>query len=324
MAVLEKSRFVTFLEQHDPASWNRLLDELTPSLHPVDRLATRIWFGFWPLELRQALAERSGPAEMARVMDLEGNWRLEEQIDSSVDLLYGAAYWPEVKRAVVAHAERDPASGAVLGGQIRQVASEIAGQLQVDESLILGITAVAFMIVQQVGLEALAAVVGRPAEGHRYSGPPEKVAARRAQDGGDLFDFLRGAKRFFTVTWDERREGARFPAILGQDLASAAATDPGEYRTLDYRRPEGPIPVECRVGSCGYCWVGVIGGKDKLTELTEYERARLRYFGYDRMSAEGDLHPPIRLACQARCQGNVTLVIPPWNGELNRRHDREW
>ena len=126
------------------------------------------------------------------------------------------------------------------------------------------------------------------------------------------------------MTWDERREGARFKAILGEDLASAAAKDPADYRAMDYRRPEGPLPVECRVGSCGYCWVGLVAGKDNLTEVSDYKRARLGYFGYDRASAEGDRNPPIRLACQARCQGDVTLVIPPWNGELNRRHDREW
>lgn len=324
MAVMEKSRFLASLEQHDQASWNRVLDGLAPSIHPVDRLATRIWFGFWPLELCQALRERGGPAEMARVMDLEGNWRLEEQIDSAADFLYGARYWPEVKQAVLAHVEGDDRSRAPLEQQIRDVARGLAGRLGLEESLLLGISGVAFMMLRQVGLEPLAAVAKRPASGRRYSGPPEKVVERRSPASRRLFDFLRGAKRFFTVIWDERREGASFKAILGQDLASAAATDRRDYRSMDYRRPEGPLPVECRVGSCGYCWVGLAAGKDNLTELSEYERARLHYFGYDRFNAPGDLHPPIRLACQARCQEDVTLVIPPWNGELNRRHDREW
>jgi len=261
---------------------------------------------------------------MAKVMDLEGSWRLEEQIDRAVDFLYGAAYWLQVKEAVLAHAERDPTSGASLEEQIRTVAQSVSSRLRVEASLLLGITAVGFMILQQVGLESLARVAGRPASGPRSSSSPDRIVERRSKKRGSLFDALRGAKRFFTVTWDESRAEARFKAILGEDLASAAAKDPADYRSMDYRRPEGPLPVECRVGSCGYCWVGLVAGKDNLTELSEYERARLCYFGYDRASAEGDLHPPIRLACQARCQGDVTLVIPPWNGELNRRHDREW
>ena len=39
---------------------------------------------------------------MARIMDLEGNWKLAEQIDDSVSFLYGARYWAAVKKCVLA------------------------------------------------------------------------------------------------------------------------------------------------------------------------------------------------------------------------------
>ena len=39
--------------------------------------------------------------------------------------------------------------------------------------------------------------------------------------------------------------------------------------------------------------------------------SRLREFGY---IDTRDERPVIRLACQVQAYGNVTLVIPPWNG----------
>ncbi|HEY7819542.1 MAG TPA: hypothetical protein VIG29_15065, partial [Vicinamibacteria bacterium] len=87
------------------------------------------------------------------------------------------------------------------------------------------------------------------------------------------------------------------------------------------RRPAGPVPVECRVGSCGYCWIGLLAGREKLSPITPFERERLRYFGYDTVNAPDDPTPLVRLACQSQCHGDVTVAIAPWNGELSRRHD---
>ena len=81
MAVLEENQLLEFLEAKSQRDWLDALDALEASIHPVDREATRIWFAFWPLELRDALSAPEGADEMARVMDLEGNWRLAEQID---------------------------------------------------------------------------------------------------------------------------------------------------------------------------------------------------------------------------------------------------
>ncbi len=45
----------------------------------------------------------------------------------------------------------------------------------------------------------------------------------------------------------------------------------------------------------------------------------MKYFGYDFGYSEQEPHPPIRLACQAKCLGNVSIAIAPWNGILNVR-----
>ena len=323
MSVMEKSKFRSFLQEHDQKTWNEVVDRLVPSIHPVDRAATRIWFGFWPLELREALADPRGTEEMARVMDLEGKWQLEELIDAEVDFLYGAKYWVPVKKAVLAHAERyQTPQGKDLEQRIREVAGEVATSEKIDESVMLGITAVAFMALQQIGTEALTKVADKPGARSWGSEAPEQVVKRREKSRAGLVSFLKGQGQSHRVVWDESREGAFFLARHRQDLAMAAATDTRDYRAMDYRCLEGPIPVECRVASCGYCWVGVLSGHRNLSDISDFERERLDYFGYDSVNEAEDPQPLIRLACQTQCLGDVTLVTPPWNGELKRRHHR--
>jgi ferredoxin len=318
MTVMEKNQLLGFLQTHSQKAWTDALDALTPSIHEVDRLATRIWFAFWPLDLLSALSSAEGPDEMARLMDLEGEWRLDQQVDASVGFLFGAHYWPLVKKTVLSF---DYQEGS-LEETIRQVASRVSEEAKVDRSHVLGISAVGLMMTRQTGVESIEAVVDRPADGPLLPKEPEHVLANRRRVSRDgLFTFLRGVNRRWDVRWDERARRAMFRALTGQDIAMAGGDAHGDYRELDYRRIAGPVPTECRVGSCGYCWVGVVSGKENLSEMTSFERERLAYFGYDTTNADGDQHPAIRLACQSQCRGDVTLVIPPWNGELNRRHD---
>lgn len=323
MNVTEKPAFITFLDRFEQADWNRVLTTLLGSVHPVDQAATRIWFGFWPLDLCRALRDDVGPEEMARIMDLEGKWRLEEQIDGSVSFLYGARHWPAVKREVLDHVssfEVEPKGD--LDEHIHSVARHVAADTGEDVSLVLGITAVAFMILQQVGMERLRSIADRPAEGPLHRNSPRAVLRKRLRKRGGIMSFVKGTAQTHRVTWDELSEGAQFQALHDQDLAMAAAADSREYRKVDYRRIEGPLPVECRIGSCGYCWVGIVSGRENLSEMSDFERQRLRYFGYDSTNAPDDPKPHIRLGCQTQCRGDVTLVIPPWNGELNRRFDK--
>ncbi|MGH9463888.1 MAG: hypothetical protein ACRD1X_22020 [Vicinamibacteria bacterium] len=320
---MEKSKFRSFLQEHDQKAWNEILDRLTPSIHPVDRAATRIWFAFWPLELRAALSDPRGQEEVVRAMDLEGKWRLEEVIDSEVDFLYGSKYWAPVKKAVIAHAERyEKPEGKDLEQRIREVAGDVGASEKIEDSVVLGITVVAFMALQQIGLEALTKVADQPATRSWGSASPDRVVKRRERSHAGLMSFLKGYGQSHRVVWDESREDGVFLARHGQDLAMAAATDTRDYRAMDYRCVEGPIPVECRVASCGYCWVGAISGRENLSEISSFEKERLHYFGYDAVNDPDDSRPLIRLACQTQCLGDVTLVTAPWNGELERRHQK--
>ena len=47
----------------------------------------------------------------------------------------------------------------------------------------------------------------------------------------------------------------------------AAATDRRDYRSTDSRCIDGPIPIECRSGSCGSCWVGILWTRDVSLSL---------------------------------------------------------
>jgi ferredoxin len=80
----------------------------------------------------------------------------------------------------------------------------------------------------------------------------------------------------------------------------------------------GPIPVDCRSGSCGTCWVGVLDGREQTDPVTDFEQKRMQYFGY----WDNPFHDPaaerplIRLACQTIVRGSCQIVIPTWNGVL--------
>lgn len=316
MTVMEKNQLLGFLEQKPQKTWLEALDAIREDVHPVDREATSIWFSFWPLELSEALCAPEGAEEMARMMDLEGEWKLEEQMDASVAFLYGARHWIPVKNAILTQSESD-----TLEATIRGVAMRVSETDKVAVSLVLGISAVGLMVFRQVGQDVFEKMVDSPAAGELLPNKPDRVVTKRKRKSHDgVLGFLKGVNRNFEVRWNERTRDGSFHAINGQDIAMAGARADGDYRTLDYRRIDGPVPVECRVGSCGYCWVGLLQGRENLSAISDFERERLRYFGYDTTNDPEDEQPTIRLACQAQSQGDVTLAIAPWNGELKRRH----
>ena len=317
MAVMKELQLVDFLEEQTQETWLEMLEKLNSSIHRVDRDATKIWFAFWPLELHEALGSTENKTENLFAMDIEGQWELASQIDSTVSFLYGAHYWVSVKTAVIAHKTACDS----LEGYVWEVAGRVAETEDVDVGLVLGISVIGLLMLRFVGRDALSKVVDSPVEGKLLSKDPEKVVKERERESRDgWFTFLKGDNRRWIVRWGEGSKDKSYRAINKQDLAMAAAEVNTDYRSLDYRRVDGPIPVECRIGSCGYCWVGILAGRGKLSEMTNFERDRLRYFGYDAVNGD-DNHPLIRLACQAQCLGDITLTIPPWNGELQRRHD---
>ena len=316
----EPNAFEHFLQRHDEAAWAQVVNELLPLTHEVDRNATQIWFAFFPLALLRALEAADDSAQLAQKLLLQGKYYLKDQIDTSHTFLYGHRFWPEVKQAVSAHADSfKSTNNAPLTDQIRAVARTVAAARKVDESLLVGITAVACMTIAQVGLAAFKRTPGAGALDKReLRRAPEDVLRARAQDDSQgLFGFLRTTDRRWTVVWNEHEPTARFKMIEGQEVASAAATDKRDWSQVEPRCTinEGPIPVQCRSASCGTCWVGVLGGAEKLSDVAPRERKAMRLFGY---IDTDEPRPIIRLACQAQGGGAVSIVIPPWNGVFGK------
>jgi ferredoxin len=326
-----KTAFESFLNQQNEEAWSAAVATLLRSIHEVDRNATQVWFAFYPLSLFNELAAAADREKLAHELLLQGDYELKNQIDSSHHFLYGHRFWPQVKRAVEEYAEEwhrlQSVSGegsqtevhaTKLADQILGVARRVADELKKDQSLLVGITAVAFMTLQQVGPEAFKAAPGKVALDKRNAKrTPEQILRERAKDDSQgMFGFLKTVNKQWTVTWDEDDARAKYKLREGQDLAWGAADDQTrDWRAIDPRRIEGPIPVECRSASCGTCWVGVLGGAEKLSDVAAREGKKIKEFGY---IDTAEPKPLIRLACQAKAQGAVSIVIPPWNGQFGK------
>lgn len=307
--------FLAFLALHDDDAWHRAADRLEHSCHPVDRSALRIWFHLFPLALQRAMDESDHPTKLAIRLRLDGRWRLADQIDTSHAFFYGHRHWPSVKAGVIAYATRAVAPGSLdLAAQIQEVARGIATDAGARVDELVAITAVGVRTLQQVGLEAFTAPT--PALSLAVPGPrPDAVLSARARDDSQgLFGRFRGDRRRWTITYNESSPEARFPLIHSQHLTTAAALDRRDHRVHDPRCSEGPIPVQCRSCSCGTCWVGVLGGAEKLSPMDDRERHKLASCGYIETRDE---RPLIRLACMAQAFGAVSIVIPPWNGQVS-------
>ncbi len=311
-----KTEFESYLSGLDEGAWAEALDRILPRIHLADRQATRIWFAFWPLKLRLALDGSADPAQVFKQFQLDGKPRLEEQIDASVAFLFGSNYWPEVRQAVVAYAqEASEPREAGLDAHILELSGRLAGRLQVEQSLLAGIVAVGVMVLRQVGLASLAARVRDPSPNGRPKSAAEVLKLRR----GRGWTALIWKSKKYRVTFDESVAESCYEALDGQDLSMAGASDPRDFRESDRRRVAGPVPVQCRSGACGYCWIGVLAGEENLSEMTAFEKRRLEYFGYAPPAEIARKHPAVRLACQSKCYGDVSIVVPPWNGVLEGR-----
>jgi ferredoxin len=291
-----------------------------PSIHLVDRTATQIWFAFFPLDLAVALREAQNPQKLASDLQMLGKYELKDQIDSSHSFLYGHRFWPYVKKAVEAHASSlGPPASLELGTQIRESATQVAAELGVHASLLLGISAIGFMTLQQVGPVAFAEAPGKVSIGKkRLALSPQQVLRSRARgDSQGILGFLKGDQRTYPVTFNEADPDATFKLISGQELTTAAADDTRHFTSRDPRLlgSEGPIPVQCRAAACGTCWVGILAGAEKLSDVERFEGTRIKDFGY---ITTDEPKPLIRLACRAQAFGAVSIVIPPWNGVFGK------
>ena len=319
MTPVTQTSFETFLSRHDEEDWAATLTTLLRSIHEVDKTATQIWFYFYPLGLFRALEQAQDPEQLSRQMLLQGKYYLKDQVDSSHRFLYGHRYWPEVKKAVESNAASFQLSiNSSLSDQIFDISREVAKRLNVDASLTIGITAVALMTLEQVGLGAFTASSGKVVIDHRQmkKSPEQVLKARAKDDSQGWLGFLKTVDKKWTITHDENDDAARYKLNDAQDLAWGAEADRSrDWRAIDPRRIEGPIPVECRSASCGTCWVGVLGGAEKLSDVGAREGKQIKKFGYIDST---EPKPLIRLACQAQAHGAVSVVIPPWNGVFGK------
>src|SRR6476646_2332539 len=173
--------FETFLQQHEEEAWSATLATLLRSIHEVDRNATQIWFSFYPLALCRALQQTEDRDKLVQQLLLQGDYDLKDQIDRSHKFLYGHRFWPQVKGAVQQHADSfNQTSRDSLADQILAVAHRAAGKT--DDTLLVGITAVAFMTVQQAGLAAFKSSPGiLHIDSKHLKKSPEQILRGRAK-----------------------------------------------------------------------------------------------------------------------------------------------
>ncbi|MBX7222882.1 MAG: (2Fe-2S)-binding protein [Blastocatellia bacterium] len=309
----KRTAFEDFLHQHDDQSWMLVIAKLLPDMHQVDRRATEIWFSFWPYTLNQALTTAPDLKVKVQELLLGGSYFLKDNIDTSHEFFYGHRYWPQVKEAIVAETKNQPQ------GTLEDLIRRTAQNLKAETNLVLGITAVGYMTLQQVGLAAF----NQPAKLRikPSAKSPEQVLKNRARDEGQgLFGFLRTINKQFTVCFNENDPQATFKVINNQPLTTASTKDTRNFKATDARCVEGPIPIECQTGACGTCWVGVLGGNENASEISDFEIKRLGKIGYP---YNGEKRPPIRLACKTVANGPLSLVILTWNGVCAPLYQKE-
>ena len=286
----------THLRRFD-AEWPQALNRLSPLIHPVDREAAHIWFSVYPLLLHRLSEGAADRPKFELHYQLRGAYRLAGALHTSHRFLYSHRFWPQARIAAL---------GAIPAKTLDDTITQASRAVDAPADLSIPITAVALMTLRQAP-DAL-----------RETVPPQSIAP-----GESAEEWLarRTRRRWFKpnrITFNEHDPAGSFPLYPGQDITMAAAQDARPHHLQDPRCFEnmGPIPVECRSGSCGTCWIGVLGGNQHLSPVTPYERKRIEYLGYwdsgfEDAPAE---RPLIRLACQTQASGPASIVIPPWCG----------
>ena len=299
------------------SDWPRTLNRLADRIHPVDRNATRIWFSLYPLLMHELSEATPDHAAFELFYQLRGHYRLRDAVHTSHRFLYGHRFWADAREAALALTPQDTLEATIVLA---------ARQVKAPEALAVGIAAIALMTLRQ----APAALRESTPPIEQYAGEsPETWLARRATDAKPSFlARLSGQPSGPRIVFDEQSPEGAFRLHPTQDLTMAACEDKRPYHLTDSRCFEdmGPIPVECRSGSCGTCWIGVLGGNEQLSAVTPYERKRMEYLGYWDCGFEDAAadRPLIRLACQTQASGSASIVIPSWCGVFGpTRRDRQ-
>lgn len=316
------TKYEEYLNKFTESDWLAAIEKLLPAIHEVDRNAVQIWFRFYPLELFRYLQTAEDKAKAVQKFVIQGNYELKNQIDSSHIFLYAHRFWTETKAEIERRAEsfnNDINETADLSILIEQIAQIVAEKSKVDKSLTISIAAVGLMTLLQSGTDAFKSAKGETEKpkGQLAQSPDKIVKERLKDDSQGVFGFLKTVNKKFTVTYDETVRDAKFQIIYDEELATGSARNQSKsWREIDERCWEGVIPVECRSAACGTCWVGVLDGEEKLSEVSRLERKQMKVFGYNQPA---DAKPFLRLACQAKAYGNTTVVIPPWNGVFGKK-----
>ncbi len=319
MTETNRSNYEEALSAFSEKEWETAVEHLSKGIHKVDRNATRIWFRFYPLSLRQYILSAESREEVKHGLALQGDWDLAEQVDTSHRFLYGSRFWPSVKQAILRRNDEFSGDEADIEAEISAVADQVSRETGAETNLTMGIAAVGLMTLRQAGLEKFSSAKG---DGYKPSGlmkqsPDKIVEARTSEPGRGILGFLKTIDKDFRVIWDENDKRASFDIIFDEEIASAAARDQSRnWLDGDKRCIEGVIPVECRSAACGTCWVGILGGEENLGEVEPLERRQAKVFGYGQ---EEESKPIIRLACQALAEGSVSIVIPPWNAVFGKK-----
>jgi ferredoxin len=310
--------YIEALEKRAEGEWLRAVESLLPEIHEVDRNAVQIWFRFYPLDLLNYVESAEDPEEAMKGLAMDGDFGVLDKIDASHRFLYGHRYWPQVKDVITKRAETMDGFGD-LANEIKTLTHLASVKAKATEPLILGIAAVGLMTLVQAGLEEFKKAPGIAEQplGLMAKSPDEIVAERGKDDSQGIFGFLKTVDKEFSVAFKAFASEGKFPIINDEEIASASQKDDTrDWQSLDYRCWQGPVPIECTSASCGTCWVGVVGGQEKLTEPSPRERRAMKIFGYNQPETE---KPFLRLACQARANGNVHIVIPPWNAVFGKK-----
>ena len=308
-----------YLSQFNEEAWLEALEGLLPEIHEVDRDAVQAWFRFYPLDLRRYIETGEDRDATLHGLAMQGNFDLAGQIDSSHHFLYGHRYWPTVKALMESQAAEFDENSENLVDIIRLIAVGSAEKLGVDRSQTYAIAAVALMTLNQVGIESFKAASGEVKKplGLMKKSPEAIIAARNEDDSQGIFGFLKTVNKKFSIHYSSQRTSGRFEIVNEQEIASASGADRSrDWRQEDERCWEGVVPVECLSASCGTCWIGVTGGREKLSPVEPRERRAMSIFGYNQ---PGEERPFLRLACQAKAYGNASIVIPPWNAVFGKK-----
>ena len=294
------------LDSTTDADWLRVLGTLADGIHPVDREATRIWMAFHPIVMSRAARHAADRAAFEATLRHRGAL-------SARGARVHVALVPLRPSLLADDRPRNRDRVAFHGGRglDRYGCARAAGRPRCCHAV--GRFAHAHYR-HRARRTADSSTGGARSDAdrsrHQSRGRPSAraltrsvLAARARDDKQGLFGFLRGERKQWTVTLDERDPSASFTLINSQAITTAAAEDSRDWRARDPRCTEGPIPVQCRSASCGTCWIGVLGGAHKLSAMEPRERQRLAVFGTcrpprsDRSSAS-----PVRRRCTVPCR----------------------